>query len=149
MMSLWYAAALILLATLGSGCDENLSAVAGPTANLTPTFSAIQRDILQATDSSGRPACGSCHNPSGGAFRAVGLDLSSNGAYDSLVGVPSRQRPGLLRVAPGDPENSYLVHKLEARTGIIGVRMPQLGPYLTDGQISIVKRWIELGARRD
>ncbi len=28
-----------------SACDEQLSDVAGPTPNLTPTFSSIQRDI--------------------------------------------------------------------------------------------------------
>lgn len=149
MISVRYAAPLILLATLASGCDENLSSVAGPTANLTPTFSSIQRDILQATDAAGRPACSSCHNPNGGAFRSVGLDMSSDTTYASLVGVPSRQKPGLLRVAPGDPDNSYLIHKLEGRTDISGVQMPQRGPYLTDGQISIIKRWIQLGARRD
>ena len=41
-----------------------------------------------------------------------------------------------MRVIAGDPENSYLIHKLEGRTGIVGVRMPfNGGPYLTDGQI--------------
>jgi mono/diheme cytochrome c family protein len=150
MMSLWYAAALLLLATLASGCDENLANVAGPTPDLTPTFSSIQRDIFQTTDSAGRAACANCHNPNGGAFRQVGLDLSSDAAYALLVGVPSREKPGLLRVAPGDPENSYIIHKLEGRAGIEGLRMPRSGPpYLTDGQISIIKRWIQLGARRD
>jgi hypothetical protein len=134
------------VATLG--CDEKLSDVAGPTPNLTPTFSSIQRDIFEAADSSGRPACSACHNPNGGAFRQVGLDLSTSGSYDSLVGVRSAQK-GLLRVAAGDPENSYLVHKLEGRTDILGNRMPNRGPYLSEGQMAILKRWIELGARRD
>ena len=134
------------VATLG--CDEKLSDVAGPTPNLTPTFASIQRDIFEAADSSGRPACSACHNPNGGAFRQVGLDLSTSGSYDSLVGVRSAQK-GLLRVAAGDPENSYLVHKLEGRTDILGNRMPNRGPYLSEGQMAILKRWIELGARRD
>ena len=132
-----------------AGCDESLSNVAGPTPNLTPTFSSIQRDIFEATDSSGRPACSTCHNPNGGAFRQVGLDLSTSGSYDSLVGVASREKTTLMRVAAGDPENSYLLHKLEGRTDIIGNRMPSRGPYLSDGQLSIIRRWIELGAKRD
>ena len=82
----------MLCAVLAAGCDESLESVAGPTPNLTPTFASIQRDIFQATDSSGRPSCTSCHNPNGGAFRAVGLDLSTEG-YASLVGVASRQKP--------------------------------------------------------
>jgi hypothetical protein len=134
---------------IAAGCDESLSDVAGPTPNLTPTFSAIQRDIFEAADASGRPSCSSCHNPNGAAFRQVGLDLSSAGSYESIVGVASRQKPTLMRVAAGDPEGSYLVHKLEGRTDIIGGRMPNRGPYLSAGQMAILKRWIELGARKD
>ena len=149
MLSQRLAVATILCAVLVTGCDESLETVAGPTPALTPTLTSIQRDIFQASDSSGRPSCASCHNPNGGAFRAVGLDLSTEGTHASLVGVAARQKPDVLRVAPGDPANSYLVQKLEGRADISGVRMPQRGPYLTDGQVAIIKRWIELGARRD
>lgn len=149
MMMLRTAIVIVFLATAAAGCDESLETLAGPTPNLTPTFSAIQRDIFEATDSSGRPACSSCHNPNGGAFRTVGLDLSTSGSFDSLVGVSSRQKPGVLRVAAGDPDNSYLLHKLEGRTDIIGNRMPTRGPFLSEGQLAIIRRWIETGARRD
>ena len=148
MLSRRFALVTILCAVLAAGCDESLESVAGPTPNLTPTFASIQRDIFQASDSSGRPSCTSCHNPNGGAFRAVGLDLSTEG-YASLVGVASRQRPNVLRVAPGDPANSYLIQKIEAQADIVGVRMPQRGPFLTDGQIAMIERWIELGAKND
>jgi hypothetical protein len=130
-------------------CDEDIATLAGPTPNLTPTFSSIQTEIFNTTDSSGRLACINCHNAAGRAFTA-GLDLASAGAYARLVGVASVQRPGLQRVAPGDPENSYLIHKLDGRPGIIGTRMPRgTGPFLTDGQMRIIRRWIELGANND
>lgn len=148
MMMLRTGIVIVFLGLTAAGCDESLETLAGPTPDLTPTFSSIQREIFEATDASGRPACSSCHNPNGGAFRQVGLDMSTAGSYDSLVGVPARQK-GLLRVAPGDPENSYLLHKLEGRADIIAGRMPLRGPYLSDGQIAIIRRWIELGARRD
>jgi hypothetical protein len=128
-------------------CDESLSDVTGPTQNLTPTFASIQSDILNAADSSGRPACTQCHNAVGA--RLNGLDLSPAVAYANLVGRASVGKPGAVRVIPGDPENSYLIHKVEGRPGISGARMPFLGPYLTDGQILVIKRWIELGARND
>jgi hypothetical protein len=130
-----------------AACDEKLSDVTGPTENLTPTFSSIQNDIFNAADSAGRPACTQCHNAIGGRFN--GLDLSAAVAYGNLVGVGSRGKPGAVRVIAGDPENSYLVHKIEGRPGIVGARMPMLGPYLTNGQILVIKRWIELGARND
>ena len=149
MISRWYAAALLLLATLASGCDENLASIAGPTPNLTPTLSSIEREIFNTTDSSGRAACTNCHTDAGGRVPPTGMVLLPGRAYDAMVNVPARNKPGAIRIIPGDPENSYLIHKLEVRTDIAGVRMPQRGPYLTDGQISIIKRWIQLGARRD
>src|SRR5262245_13592902 len=139
-----YAGMLVVVcASLGSlGCDESLSSVTGPTENLTPTFSSIQRDIFETRDSAGRAARVDCHNAIGSLFN--GLNLTSNVAYANLVNVASRAKPGAVRVIPGDPENSYLIHKLEGRSGIVGLRMPFSGaPFLTDGQILVIKRWIE------
>jgi hypothetical protein len=138
----------LLAASVGSAaCDESLSTVAGPTPNLVATFSSIQAEIFSQADSSGRVACTQCHNAVVGRG---GLDLSAAAAYGNLVGTPSRGKVGAVRVIPGDPENSYLIHKIEGRPGIVGLRMPIIGPpFLTDGQILVVKRWIELGARND
>jgi hypothetical protein len=42
------------------------------------------------------------------------------------------------------------VHKLEGRSDIVGVRMPIGGPpFLTDGQMLVVRRWIQSGAKND
>lgn len=140
---------VLALAVGSSACDEKLSDVAGPTPNLQPTFASIQREIFNVTDSTGRLSCTQCHtnvgrNPSGG------LVLLEGQAYQALVGVGSRGKPGATLVAPGDPENSYLLKKLDGSPDIIGVRMPRgNGPFLTAGQISIIRRWIALGARND
>ena len=78
------------------------------------------------------------------------MNLTAGNSYAALVGVSSIERPGVLRVVAGDPENSYLIHKLEGRPSIVGVRMPRgTGPFLTDGQILVIKRWIETGAHND
>ncbi len=59
----------------------------------------------------------------------------------------STGKPGAVRVVPGDPERSYLIHKLEGRADIVGLRMPRNnGPFLSKGQIAVIKRWIALGA---
>jgi hypothetical protein len=140
--------ALIAVCVTIGACDEKLSDLTGPTPNLTTTFSSIQRDIFEARDSSGRAACTECHNAVGSRFN--GLDLSSAVAHANLVNVGSRGKPGAIRVIPGDPGNSYLIHKLEGRPGIVGERMPRTsGPFLTDGQLLVIRRWIELGAAND
>jgi hypothetical protein len=146
---LYFACVLFCGAACVSACDEKLSSIAGPTPNLDPTFASIQRDIIEATDSSGRTSCVTCHT-STGRTPSGGLNLNHDVAYDQLVNVPVREKPGATRVIPGDVENSYLIQKLVGLTGIVGRRMPQNGPpYLTDGQILIIKRWIELGAPRE
>ena len=143
--------ALVGAVTLaGASCDEKLSDITGPTPNLSPTFSSIQANIFTSSDSSGRAACNNCHTTAGGRTPPQGMDLGSPNAHAQLVNVPSRGRAGAIRVIPGDPENRSLIHKLEGRSGIAGVRMPQGGPpYLTEGQIRVIRRWIENGAPND
>jgi hypothetical protein len=119
-------------------CDEKLADLTGPTPNLKPTLSSIQSEVFSQQ-------CVGCHT-NVGRNPPQGLLLTEGNAYANLVGIASRQKPGLQRVAPGDPENSYLIHKVEGRAGISGVRMPFNGTALTDGQILVIKRWIELGA---
>jgi hypothetical protein len=137
---------VLVLCAVVAGCDESLSDVTGPTPNLNPTFSSIQREIFDNTDASGRAACIQCHI-TGGAAAGTGLFLTSDVSYASLVNRPSRLSAGKTLVIPGDPANSYLVHKLEGGPNITGMRMPRTaGPFLTDGQMSVIRRWIEEGA---
>jgi len=103
------------------------------------TLSQLQESIFS-------PRCAVCHSGTG-AELPESMNLTSvaeSGA--ALVGVASTQQPAVLRVAPGDPENSYLIHKLEGRAGIEGERMPQGGPFLSDAEIEQVRAWITAGA---
>ena len=132
-----------------AGCDEKLSEFAGPTPNLTPTFSAIQRDIFSAPDSTGRAACTGCHNAQNARF-AANLNLADSSAYAQLVNAASSNKAGAVRVIPGNPEDSYLIHKIEGRPGIVGQRMPRTaGPFLTPNQVTIIRRWIQEGAQNN
>lgn len=135
------------LVTLLAGCDEKLEDLTGPTPNLQPTFSSIQKEIFSTQDSSGRLACTQCHI-AGGAANGTGLFLNdSAAAYANLVGKASRLAAGQTLVIPGDPDNSYLVKKLEGQAGITGLRMPRNnGPFLTQGQMLVIRRWIKEGA---
>lgn len=135
------------LALGGVACDESLSDLAGPTPDLEPTFTSIQREIFNTTDSSGRQSCISCHVVGGPAGF---LPLTEGVSYNNLINRTSGAKPGAIRVIPSDPDNSYLVQKLEGTPGIVGQRMPRTsGPFLTDGQMRIIRRWIELGANND
>jgi hypothetical protein len=142
--------AVLMLAALGAAaCDEKLGDVTGPSSNLRPTLSSIQAEIFDKAGASGSQACTSCHT-NAGRTPDGGLNLTAGASYGALVNVSSGEKPGLMRVLPGNPDNSYLVHKLEGTPAIVGVRMPLSGPpHLTDGEILVIRRWIALGAQND
>ncbi len=140
--------AIAAIAAAATACDEKLSTLTGPTPNLEPTFSSIQANIFENSDSSNRVACVNCHT-NVGRVPAGNLILLHDVAYDQLVNRASGQR-NLMIVSPNNPEDSYLVHKLEGRPSILNLRMPRNSPaFLTDGQILVIKRWIETGAARN
>ncbi len=104
------------------------------------TFAAAVQPILTANC-----AFAGCH---AGATPQEGMNLSSGQAYGSLVGVASRQVPRLSRVAPGNPDSSYVVLKLEGAAGAVGgvgTRMP-LGGELTSTELATIRAWVSAGA---
>jgi hypothetical protein len=93
-------------------------------------------------------AC-TCHlmGPSG-TMTATVLTLNAEVSYANLVDTPSEQASAIDRIEPGDPQASYLWHKLQGTQFIIGgsgTAMPQVGS-LTQEQTSAIQDWIEQGA---
>ncbi|NCF14865.1 MAG: CHRD domain-containing protein [Gammaproteobacteria bacterium] len=89
--------------------------------------------------------CSGCHSGPTSSNLPSGMDLSSaNASYNALVDVTSLQ-VALDRVTPNDPDNSYLIQKLEG-TQAVGLRMPQGGPFLDQATIDTIKEWINDGA---
>jgi hypothetical protein len=77
------------------------------------------------------------------------MDLRDGNSFTSLVNVASLEQPSLMRVKPGDADNSYIVHKLEGTPGITGARMPFGGPFLDQATIDQVRSWITSGAQNN
>jgi hypothetical protein len=110
--------------------------------------SAATLDALQASVFAPSCAVSGCHTGPSGSTLPNGMDLSTaDASFASLVGVSSIQQPTLLRVAGGDPDNSYLVQKLEG-TAATGVRMPFGGSALDQALINDIRDWIADGANR-
>jgi hypothetical protein len=137
-------AAAAVLAGCGAGSGEGLDANGRPIGSgdggsgpLTAEFQSIQEHVFT-------PACTVCHS---GAAAPQGLRLDADNSYGLLVSMPSVERPGLLRVAPGNPDASYLIQKLEGRAAV-GARMPLGGPYLDAATIGVIRQWIANGAPR-
>lgn len=133
---------LVLLALAGAAvaCGTVKSPVE-PTDGPDPsaTFSRVQAEVFT-------PSCAvaGCH---GGSSPQLGLDLSAGKSWASIVNVRSVEATR-LRVAPGDPDASYLVSKVKGDATITGSRMP-LGGALTPAEIDLIVDWVRRGAPND
>lgn len=142
------AAALFSLLSV-SGCSsgdstssaESAAAVGGDGGGqasgvtCTGTFESVERDIFEA-----RCSASGCHTQDG---PAAGLSLVGPDVQTELLGAESGTCNGWLRVAPGEPENSLLWHKLYADTPPCGGQTMPVGEHLSAIELSCVREWIE------
>jgi hypothetical protein len=147
--------AAALCASCGSSAETTApgdqAAVCPPSVE--PTFASIRQAVFEASCET----AGACHSTEG-AVNSGQLDLQTD-PYEALLGdgtgVPanniSGSDKGLVRVAPGDPENSFLVIKL--RTMVpddpkYGSGMPFGNPgSVCDKTRTAVSDWIRAGAK--
>ena len=138
----------LLLAACGGGSGEGLDQNGQPdnTGGTTPPPSTpvLTADIASIQVNVLTPSCGvsGCHVQGTAAFNLI-LD-SVDASINNLINVPAGQVPSLLRVEPFDPDNSYLIQKLEG-TGA-GAQMPFGQPALDPSVITVVRQWISDGA---
>jgi len=106
------------------------------------TFEAIQATVFE------QAGCANslCH----GEAAEGGLDLTPLNAYANIVTAPS-QGSSLALIEPRRPDQSYLYHKLSAKTfpgsyAIEGAPMPSAGGAISAGQLEAIRLWIEAGA---
>ena len=142
-MRLW----AVTVAVLGAGCagngqglDQNGQPIGSSGSGnepLTADFASIQDNVFT-------PICSRCHI---GPGAPQGLQLDAAHSYQLLVGVPSVEQPGVLRIAAGDPDNSYLVRKIEGAAGISGGQMPLGETPLPQATITVIRQWIADGAQ--
>lgn len=104
-----------------------------------PTLDQIQAVVFTPTC-----ATASCH---GSNNPPAGLSLgNADTSFAELVGVASSQNAAILRVAANDPDNSYLIQKMEGVASNGGVMPPSGG--LDPAIIAEIRQWIADGALR-
>jgi hypothetical protein len=143
MRRLWTTIALGLLVGCLSSPRVGDPIDAGPPDGY--TFERIRREVFAQSC-----ALSSCHV--GEPPRSAPMSLEEARAYATLVGTPATEAPALLRVAPGDPAASYLMHKLRGTAGSVGgaaTRMPLGQPMLDEEVLTGIEAWISRGALDD
>src|SRR5690242_10705215 len=98
----------------GEGLDENGRPGNGSSGStLTPDLHSIQEHVFT-------PICTTCHT---GATAPLGFRLDEGSSFAMLVNASSVEVPSLRRVSPGNPDQSYLIQKLEGHAAV-GGQMP-------------------------
>jgi hypothetical protein len=119
----------------GGNCKTPPPATVSFAGNIQPIFN---RSCATST---------ACHV---GPTAGQGLQLTAGVSYAAIVNVPATEKPKLLLVKPGAPNDSYLLQKVEGSPGIAGLQMPQgcpgnpLGGAVcpTADEITAIRTWI-------
>ena len=130
---------LLSLAACTAGNGEGLDAYGQPNPITPPANSQFQ----QIQDTVFTPICTQCHI---GANAPHGLRLDAANSYALLVNVNSDEVPALKRVNPGNPDQSYIVQKIQG-TAAVGGRMPLGQAPLPQDRIDLIRSWIAGGAQ--
>lgn len=120
------------------------------------TFTQVQEIF---TRTCAMPACHGRGADGGGGSGGLFLTDDST-SYGAMVNQPADQLRRMQLVAPGDPDQSYLVVKIEGTMrqhpecatspgrNPCGVQMPQLAAPLTAAERTLIRNWIRAGASR-
>jgi methionine-rich copper-binding protein CopC len=130
----------------GDGLNQNGEPIGSASGGSSSGSSTVTADFQSISDNVFTPICSKCHI---GASAPEGLQLDAAHAYNMLVGVPSVEEPNLLRVNPGNPDESYMVLKIEGAPGIDGAQMPFGETPLPQATIAAIRQWITNGAAND
>jgi len=118
----------------GEGLDQNGQPI--------PINPPADSDFQEIQDTVFSPICAQCHI---GTNAPQGLRLDAANSYAMLVNVASAEVPTLLRVNPGNPDQSYIVHKIQG-SAAVGGRMPLNQAALPQDRIDLIRSWIAAGA---
>jgi len=129
---------LASLVACSAGNGEGLDANGQPIPINPPVSSQFQ----EIQDTVFTPICTQCHI---GANAPLGLRLDAANSYAMLVNVNSGEVPALRRVNPGNPDQSYIVQKIQG-IAAVGGRMPLGQAPLPQDRIDLIRSWIAGGA---
>ena len=99
-------------------------------------------------------SCGTngCHGRVQANPPAKPMRLDAGQSYGAIVEVASAQLPSMPRITPAQPDQSYLIHKIQGthqQAGGSGTSMPQGRAAVPQATIAMMRRWITEGAQRN
>ena len=120
------------------GYDDNVENIFG-------NLDGVDGDACQVAGAPfGCIQCTGCH-------REGGPNVPHGFAPAALIGVKSQFRTDLDLVVPGDPDNSFLMMKLDATqaSSDVGAPMPYGYQPLNEAEVVVLRQWIAEGAKNN
>ena len=131
----------LVSARITAGCNSESAQTEADTDD-----SASGADLNSRVESLWEAQCTeTCHEPGGIGVGTPEADLDLTVAASAERGAFSRQVPAMRLIEPGDPQASYLWHKVmntHASVGGSGLPMPFGGEALTEEDLGLVSEWI-------
>lgn len=135
-------------------CKGDYTPPASFDPNTPPT--SFSRDVYPLWTTCATNECHGAPNNDKNLYIAPGGN--SKATHPGLVNVPSTKLPRMMIVKPGDPNESFLMKKLdgshcvldkECQGGTCGEQMPNKNTQLSVEERDKVRRWIAQGAKND
>jgi hypothetical protein len=133
---------LTFIAILFFALSLTSQGIASPESNAASETVSFSQEVLPVL----MDRCAICHQAED---RHGYLVVDLNNTLAGIVNVPSFSVPALMRVEPGNPEQSYLWLKLTGKhyeVGGSGWKMPYMSR-LTKQQLQAIYDWIDQGAK--
>lgn len=111
----------------------------GPPTASRPTLARVHAEVFT-------PQCAACHVDR--SVPSAGFSLRWDATLRERLLAPATQAPDMPRITPGDPERSYLWHKVSGthrQLGGRGERCPVDAPPLDEATMNLLRTWIESG----
>ncbi len=154
---------LLVFAAVCSSCSSSTPTPGGGCSEYTPPASfdatkptSFSKDVIVVFQKS--CAFSTCHGATTGNANGAFLGNDPARVHAGLVNVKSPELPTMNFVTPGDPKQSYLMHKLDGSqctldkqctNGSCQDSMPKNDTSLPVETRDIVRRWILQGAKND
>jgi hypothetical protein len=151
-----------LACSLGSGCSSSSSSSSSSCPDYVPpasfdatTPTTFSKDVFPIFKLC---AFSTCHGTTVGDSNGIFLGNDPSRVYTSIVNVRGNELPTMPFITPGNPDQSYLMHKIDGTQCAFDAQcagstcqdsMPKNESLLDVPTRDIIRRWITQGAKND
>jgi len=144
------AAIILIFVFVVFGCDTITTPNAADCTSIADTTQAATVSYVHDIVPLFAPSKYNCTDVGCHASNLPGATEYRMSTYSELFDIANGARQkGMCEIRPGDPDNSYVIWKVEGHSGIQGARMPKDRTQMSATDIQLLRQWILEGARNN